>query len=327
MNKRNIFYYDESFHTRKITKGYMDENCDSYVGASVGWNASKDEKIREYYQAFEDRYKTFYGVDELKSQIIKKKFYEYGIASFKKDQLNFYIDYFSILEKGIFIYVCVLSKMETVIRQLIYPYYGYDTQMCQSIVYILTKAIWTYRPDNVINALFTESDKFMLELKTFLKMKVREIRGLDHKELELNAFQQCLQILNDNLNFTINFDWNYDIAFYGLKLLTKELHLNQNRLSLILDNEGKAEIESKTLRGAKNVGFHQAIEVDSTMEMGVRIADLLCGFVGRIIRAMEESYSYKNDEFKQTKLIDCKWFKLSEEQFGLYKKQQIYSLG
>lgn len=87
MNKRNLFYYDEIFHTRKITKGYMDDisNCDSYIGAAIGWNASKDDVVREEYKTFEEKYKVFYGIDELKSDIFKKKFYEYGIASLKKN--------------------------------------------------------------------------------------------------------------------------------------------------------------------------------------------------------------------------------------------------
>jgi hypothetical protein len=322
MNKRNIFYYDEIFHTRRITKGYMDDisNCDSYIGAAIGWNASKDEIVREEYKTFEEKYKAFYGIDELKSDIYKKKFYECGIASLKKEQLDFYKDYFTFLENGQYIYLCVLSKLESVIRQIIAPYYGYSSQDGQNLLYIITKAIWLYRPDNVVNTLFDESNDFLSALKSFLRKKVREIRDLEHKELELNAFRQCLQLMDDNIHLYINFDWNYEAAFWGLKSLTEELQFNKNRISLFLDNEGATNRDSKTLLAARKAGFPQAIELDSKKELGVRMADLLCGFAGRIIRALEESYRYKGDEFMNLKLLNEKWFKVNEEQFELYKK-------
>lgn len=315
-----MFYFDEAFHTRVITKGYIDdeENCDSYIGVAVGWNASKNESIRSEYQLFEEKYKSFYEVKELKSQIIKKKFYKYGIASFKENQIEFYCKYFSIYERGVYTYVSILSKMETVIRQIIIPSYGYNKEG-QSLIYILTKAILLYRPKNVIDALFNESETFFGELKKFIKEKICEIRGLEHKVREFDAFQKCLQI-NKNIPININFEWYYQISFGGLKLLVKELNLNENRLSLEIDKEGEIGKESKTLNGAKKAGFPKAIEVDSNNELGVRMADLLCGFVGRIIRAMENDLQYKEDDFKNKKFLSREWFKLNKFQFELYKK-------
>lgn len=224
------------------------------------------------------------------------------------------------MEYGQYIYLCVLSKLEAVIRQVIAPYYGYSSQEGQSLLYIITKAIWLYRPDNVVNALFEENDDFLPQLKSFLRKKVREIRDLEHKELELNAFRQCLLVMNDNMQLNISFDWNYEAAFWGLKSLTEELQLNENRLSLFLDNEGAIDRDSKTLLAAKKAGFPQAMELDSKKESGVRMADLLCGFAGRIIRSLEDSYRYKNDEFMKIKLLNDKWFQVNEEQFKLYKK-------
>lgn len=322
MSKRNMFYFDESFHTRVITKGYIkdDNNCDSYIGVSVGWNASKDVEIRSAYQAFEEKYKTFYEVEEVKSQVIKKKFYQYGIASFKKNQITFYDEYFSIVEKGIYVYICVLSKMETVLRQIIAPVYGYGTREGQILLYVLTKAILLYRPENVMSALFDKSELFVQELKKFIKKKINEICGLEHKTLELNIFKECLLILNLDVQESLNFEWYYDIAFWGFKLLIEELNLNENRLSYVIDNEGAEGEESKTLSAAKRAGFPQAIEMDSKTEMGVRVADLLSGFVGRIVRAMESDLCYKGDDFKKKKLLDKQWFDLNNEQFGLYKK-------
>lgn len=118
----------------------------------------------------------------------------------------------------------------------------------------------------------------------------------------------------------LNFNWNYEAAFWGLKSLIEELQLNENRLSLFLDNEGATDTDSKTLLAARKAGFPQAIELDSKKEVGVRMADLLCGFAGRIIRALEESYRYKNEEFMNLKLLNDKWFQVNEAQFELYKK-------
>ena len=50
------------------------------------------------------------------------------------------------------------------------------------------------------------------------------------------------------------------------------------------------------------------------------MADLLCGFAGRIMRSLENSYRYKNDEIMKLKLLGDNWFQVNAEQYLLYNK-------
>ena len=327
MNKRNLFYYDESFHTRVITKGYIDDenDCDSYVGVSVGWNVSKDNSIRNEYEVFEKQYKEFYSVNELKSDIIGKKFYSYGFASFRKEHIKLYNEYFDIcIKNNMYVYITVLSKMENIIRQIIGPKYGYNTELGQGLIYTITKMILLYRPESVISKLLSGEEEFFVELRRFIKLKIREIKNLEHKQKEEDVFRVCLVCLQQENLGDIEFDWNYNIAFWGLKLLIEEINLNINRLELTIDNEGEENIDSKTLCSAKICGFPQAIEVKSENEIGVRVADMMCGFIGRFIRALEKAHLYEEDDYKKIKYLDNKWFHLNSEQFMLYKKVAKY---
>ena len=84
-----VFYFDESFHDRKITiyeNGHIntlqEEALDDYIG--VFWGCERkllDEYIIQLID-FESKYRNIFGLSknkELKSEIIKKKNYTYGI--------------------------------------------------------------------------------------------------------------------------------------------------------------------------------------------------------------------------------------------------------
>lgn len=321
MEIKYLFFYDESFHTRKITMSYVgnSEYSDSFVATCVGWEKNRHEEIIEKYSKLEKEYKTFFSTNELKSAVVKYRFYKKGIASFRREHNSLYQKFFDLLNSGVIVSFTVMSKLEYVIRQIIFSEYGINRES-EKMIYSITKAIWLYHPNNVIEALFNNHNKFIEELKKFLLLKIKENEKLSHKVLENDMFNVFLAILNSSRFLNLSFDWKYLVPFDGLKLLVNELGSSINEVELTIDNEGDIDIESNTLKAAKCVGFIEATEVDSKSEIGVRISDMLCGFIGKMIRALENAYAYSDDnDFTNLKLIDEDWFKINKEQFDLYK--------
>ncbi|MDD6188870.1 MAG: hypothetical protein PUB32_04745 [Clostridiales bacterium] len=104
-----VFYFDEAFHDRKIViseRGSIntlrEEAIDDYVG--VFWGC-KRECLNGYVQQltdFEMKYRKSFGLaedKELKSEIIGKKNYQYGLRSFNKNAQSFYTDLFEMLSR------------------------------------------------------------------------------------------------------------------------------------------------------------------------------------------------------------------------------------
>lgn len=319
MSKWNVFFYDEIFHTRNLTKGYLDDlyDSDSYIGGAIGWNVSDDDFIRKKFYEFEERYKLFYNVSELKSTIFKEKSYKYGIASLKKDKIQFYKDYLNILDKVPYVYISVISKLEYILKQIT-VLQAKESYEFAVISYSLTKALRLYRPEKVLELLFAGDYRFLIELKKFLVYKISEVQHLEHKQREVEVFKDCIRFIEDCDFSELEFQWDYLAVFDGLGKHIKEMNLQFNKIILNIDNEGKLGEESNTFKAAKKAGFFKSKELDSQLEAGIRIADLFCGLVGRIIRSLNESMVYKSDEYLSKKLLEDKWFEVSEEQFDMY---------
>ena len=101
--KSNIeynLYYDESEHSRKITNKTITASnfAVDFIASVVGIPTVNDD-IECRYLDLEERYKDIYGVSELKSSIIKKAKYKYGLKSFKKNDLDLIKDIFSFVNK------------------------------------------------------------------------------------------------------------------------------------------------------------------------------------------------------------------------------------
>lgn len=118
-------YYDETFHDRKIVlteNGTINttrkDGLDDYVGVFWGCEQSKvDEYVKQLIE-FEDKFRKLYDLPdgkELKSEIIGRKNYRYGIQSFTKNALAFYNDLFQMLSN----WNCMISKTCTM-RMSIY---------------------------------------------------------------------------------------------------------------------------------------------------------------------------------------------------------------
>lgn len=311
-----VFFYDESEHSRKISfdtvKSYNFEP--NFVVAIVGCQTNSLEELESKYIELEKDYKDFYSVDELKSNIIKEKKYKYGLNSFKKTDLNLITDLFSFINDNDFkVYISVNNKIEYIVNQLLKEYKNDLFIDADLFRYIVTKILNVYFPQNVIQAIYLDSNKFKTELKNFCLMLLNNNKNLPHKELENEAINQLLIILNETSHdFDIN--WDYAFAFSGFKNFIIE---NKYEVaSLYIDQEDNGT----TYSAAVEEGFIKTVEADSNNNFGIRIADFVAGTISRFIISIASEINYSSlDDAKNLKLLSSKWFEINEETFTCYK--------
>lgn len=126
MEVNMIFYYDETFHDRKITQdkngilnGYSKNSNDSFIYTLIGFDESSN--LINKYSDLEFQIKKDLQLDkELKSTRFNKENFEYGLKSMRRQCKDFYYEFLSLLIDSNFVFqVGMISKTEYVLRQLL----------------------------------------------------------------------------------------------------------------------------------------------------------------------------------------------------------------
>lgn len=311
------FYYDESEHSRIINLSTItgENYYDNFLTAIVGWDSDKEAEIKQKYLAFEEKYAERKKKGELKSDTFKSNQFKCGFASFNKPNVEMLNDFLSIIDDDFFIYLFVASKIEYVIIQLFKDYTNSIFVDMDSVRYSIVKAILTYRPTEVINSIYAEPEEFVSSLIDFFTQRIELNKSnIVLKEAENNAFENILMILQD-VEPPTSINWDYHMSFVGFSSLLKSKRIAD--YSLTIDKEGN----SKTHDAAIEVGIVNCTEVDSKEHFGLRIADMLAGIVGKMMKSLYHSLRNESNNATVTKtLLDKSWFKVSEEQLCLYKK-------
>lgn len=315
------FYYDESEHSRIINLNtFKAQNYyDNFVAGIVGWSQADEPEIYNRYLEFEKKYEYRKSHGELKSTTIAKKELTYGFASMNKQNVLFLNDFFALFGDDILVYFSVASKMEFLITQLFSEYQNSVFCDMDAIKYSIIKAILMYRPERVLKCAFDSPKDLVLELKNFFSERINyNQRNAKLKAQENDAFKCIMRVLDD-INPQISNSWNYCIPFWGF-----EQYLNEKSIedyTLTIDKEGEEDSESNTLIAARSCHIKNTREIDSKQCVGVRMADMLVGLIGKLSKSLHNALSY-NAESKilQKKLLSAEWFKLNDEQLVLYKK-------
>lgn len=337
-NKKFCFYFDESYHDRKIclnNKGKLNifdkERSDTFVGAFVGVENYKIKDFEKRFLEFEDKYKKFYGIsnqEELKGTTIGKKNFNSGIATLNTNAVKFYLDFFDILIE----YKCIFqlnlfSKIEALVVETLKNEIEKISLICnyRKFIYSITKFIFNYKDLRIAEKFFEYSNELsrgdvICEIRNGLNLVLSKIDDIKRKEEEKSALEDLIYIL-DFLDIKINLDekikWNYDTIFYGFDLLIKDMNISPLEVEVKLDKEDNILASAQ-----KNNKYCELGSYDSKKVIGIRCADILSNFFGRLIYSIQTELS-ENDSIdikKELKLIDKKWFNLNEEQFLLVKK-------
>ena len=211
-------------------------------------------------------------------------------------------------------YICAISKLEYILTQFNYNIWG--VRDYSSFVYSIVKAVNVYRPKEVLKALFEENDLLLGELVKFLRRKISENENNPIKVHEIISFKECITILEEINGKNINLKWKYNNIFIGFKKFVNELGLNNVRV--VIDKEGNPN--NNTANACKKEGFKNVIETDSKKNITLRCADLMCGFISKMMRAIfEDTKTTDDQEYRERKILNKNWFEINEEQFLLYK--------
>lgn len=337
-NKKICFYFDESYHDRKICldkNGKLNifdkERSDTFVGAFIGVENYKVKGFEEKFLEFENRYKKFYGIpeqEELKGTTISKKNFKSGISTLNTNAIKFYSDYFDILieDKCIF-QLSLFSKIEALVVETFKNDIKKISSICmyKNFVYAITKFIFNYKDLGIAEKLFEYSNELsrndiICEIRDGLNLVLKKIDSIKRKDKEKNTLKELVYILN-YLDIKLDLDekikWNYDAIFHGFDLLLKEMGIPPFEVELKLDKEDNLLVSAQ-----KNNKYCELDSYDSKEVIGIRCADILANFFGRLIYSIQIELS-ENDSLnikKELNLIDKKWFDLNEEQFLLVKK-------
>lgn len=314
------FYYDESEHSRKINEKTITQGnyYDNFVSTIVGWDEYLENEVIKKYELFEDKFSERKSNDELKSTTIKAKQLKNGFASLTHNNLDFVEDFLAIFDDKIYLYFSVISKIEYIVNQLFQGYENNLFQDADALRYTIVKSIVVYQPEKIINGIYTNTLELANLIKDFYKHRIElNVKNPELKAIETEAFEQAIVLL-DSIENNFKIDWSYHIAFFGFQKYLEENNFKD--ISLFLDKEGD---ESRTLLAAKEVGIENVFEVDSKASIGVRIADMLVGIIGKLLKAIHESKKYISaDDTLNKKLLDQAWFVLNNKQFNLYKKMK-----
>lgn len=315
------FYYDESEHSRIINLSTItgETYYDNFLAAIVGWDLDNETEIKQKYLAFEEKYAERKKKGELKSDTFKSNQFKYGFASFNKQNIELLDELLEIIDNSFYIYFCIASKLEFIILQLFKDYHNNFFIDMDAIKYSIVKTVLTYHPDDVIQNIYSSPEVFVESLILFFKERIElNKRNPVLKASENEALSNILMVLQD-VKPPQTLNWDYHMPFVGFDYYLKSKNIND--YTLTIDKEGKEGEQSKTLLAAIEVGLMNSGELNSKNHFGLRIADMLAGIVGKMMKSLYHSLRNESNNATVTKtLLDKSWFKVSEEQLCLYKK-------
>lgn len=319
MNSRFTFYYDESEHSRKITRNTISAQnyYDNFVSVIVGWRVSDEAAICKRYTAFETKYAVRTSEDELKSATIKSSQLTSGFASLRKDNQQLIGDYLDLFDDKVYLFFSVTSKLEHIIDQIFSNYHNDFFADMDKMRYSIVKSLITYRPQCVLSGIYENTGELVTLLKDFYAHKIEENKGnLTLKHRENLTFSQIISLL-DSIKDDFRIEWDYDTAFCGFGKYLAEIGIAD--YTLFADKEGEDGKASNTLLAAKRkLASASAItEVDSKKYAGVRMADMLAGTISKLLKALHSGLM--SNELKK-KLLPESWFSLNDLHLTLYKK-------
>jgi hypothetical protein len=303
------FYYDEAYHDRGVTSknskiNFLENNSsDTYVGVFCGWEHDNASSIEKQFVDFEKRYKNIFTVNqsvELKSLVIKRKNFKNGFASFLPLTVDYYSEFFSLLEnKNIILHIGLFSKTELVISNFLKSLVFDNTIMfCHdAFLYSVTKFMHDYRNLNSIDILLnkmigirTKDDinELIVAIVKSIDEIISEINKTNFKisKSEYRALTQIRNILGharSNSVLSSNLRWDYDQVFIGFNKILQERKIQKDNVNLLIDRE------KGTLKSAIKIGrYKNCICVESNEYFGIRISDTLAHFFGEIIILLDK---------------------------------------
>ncbi len=335
-NREMVFYFDESFHDRKLTfknhtfNAFLDTSSDLYTFASIGTYTDMNDDLISKYSAIEAKIKENLNMledKELKATTFKKKNFTYGIASFNPHCLDLYLNLFKLLnESNILFQIGMISKTELIVTRLFKMISVPLFVNAEILIYTITKFLVLHKHMDTFAAFFLNEKSANMVIKHLKELVSTSIRvKKDHKRTvdEVDRLNELLETLDRITikNGKINKDWNYNIQFEALILYTNEF-TKLNKINLIIDRE------QSSYDSANKYKFLSINQADSFIDIGIRIVDMFVTFFGRLAKSTQIAFEEQvihtlddlnNIDYSEKRYFSAKWFDLNANQFECYK--------
>lgn len=335
--KEYYIFQDESFHDLKITEANGGTNFDKYeaspyfVNVFFGGEHKLYQQIEERYLNWERDNKKNLGmaVDvEFKGDSIKAKNLLFGLASMNLKYINFYKFLFELISADdLILHISTTNKFELLVRRVFSNNFqqikdSYGREVMNKMVYTLIKFIDRNRTDKLVKLMFaddSDNNEIITEIHDIL-VSFQKVNGSHfHLRRELQAakfLEYTIFSLFRNVETLQKYEWDYSWSLDGLKELLSELNIPEGETKLYLDGYG-TRTEGMYNAVENNFKFLQIERVDSQGYAGIRIADFLSNFIGRMIKNID--LDIRTGDRNDLIYLDKSWFGLREEAFECYR--------
>lgn len=266
---------------------------------------------------------------ELKGAAILKGNFEFGIASLKKENSNFYINLFKILLEGNTKNLLFgVNKMSLVVDARLTEWLlKLEERRLIPIAtlpkYVLTKYLENEASEEVVRAFFSDditNKKLAYLIISDLQEFINKHKGLRRMEGQISTYRELITIFKKNkhligesTNSEVSFDW--DKVSFAIDLWITEKKVDeswfQEKNQLILD-------EGIPMEPFDKIGFDKILEnQDSTQQPGLQLADFVVVISGSLISKLITAQKYDKEYPGKVVRLDERWFDFEEYHFEL----------
>lgn len=334
----------------KVNKiAYGTDDMHLYVANVVKIKKADIDIVNEEYLKIEESYfstrKNLASSEELKGQkILERKRFKYGIASMKKNDVEFYNSVFDMMiEYSIENCLFSISKMALIIDSRLSEWIwditdrtGYSPTLLK---YVLTKYAEIECSEDVIKKLLDKNvglDAVLYAIQQDLFNIIIDNNDNKRMHLQTNSYSELLELINKTKLTDIvepeldaSFNWekfSFPLDLWLLEIYGSEKHPN---LSVVLD-------EGIPTAPFERFDFHKIKENEKSEEhVGLRIADVIVAITGKYMSKLSVANKYDLDNPTQRVQLSSEWFDFDESQFELvkllsaiiFKEDRIYGYG
>lgn len=326
---------------------YADDNMYSYVANVIQIDKKDYESIEEEYERLVEEYLSYRPQlrkslsdkkEELKGQDLLRKNFNFGIASMKNKEIRFYFRLLEVLLKyDVDNLLFMISKVSIITSsRLTNFFYFLDVKTIYSpfiCKYIITKYVEVEASEKVVKAFLDKScsTKNLLEQVRDDMMQII-LKNIDNQRMmkQVDSYKHCIEAINGYVdndlilnepNIPVSFDWTKVRWAFDLWMTELNFQGNEKKYKLFLDEGIPKDI-------FENLNFNEINEnCNSKDYIGLQITDMLVVLIGKLISQLITITKYDFNKPELRVLVGESYFNLTEEQFYLIKKLEMFVLG
>ena len=334
---QNSFKISDPFD-KKNKLSYANDNMHSYVANVIQIEKTVYGSIeKEYCQIVETYLSTRKQLQEslkIKSRELKgldliRTNFDYGIASMKGNEVQFYISLFKMLNQyDVDNLIFMISKMSIITSSRLTNFFYFldeETEFSSFIAkYVLTKYAEVEASKKVIEALLNKAlpTRHLLKLiKEDLNRIINNNQGNMRMSRQLAIYQQLITAMDRVINnhkikllepeLKLSFDWNKVKWAFDLWMTEQGFPDKNIEYTLFLDEGIPSNIFTEL-----NINKIEE-DCDSRDYVGLQITDMIVVLVGKLVSQITSNTRYDFNKPEQRVLLDEKYFDLNQQQYNL----------